>query len=433
MKRCTLLITVLLGVSSAGLAAQAVPEGSQATKVDRGYRRPSSFRVDPFRHVMIPHWGFVFSVGATSENTALNLADVEALRYLNNNDQILPGDVIDVLGLIPVGQGIQATGTAEGGFYLGGPIGSHVSIGLSAQSRGYGAARVADEAVTLLRDGNLVQQEFDLGDTGGTGLATAELGAHAVLRFGPLGSEDGVHLGLGIGGRLVRAGAYIQAGPSAGSAQRIAATIDSVVTDLEFVRLQTPLSDIGDFTDKFRNGAAGLAADFLVRLEWPTSGLALEAVLANVGSVSISGVARDTAALRIATNNPRDDIPNAFDSLRFMPQDTIDLDVTLPRVLRFSAGAWANKILQVDISATMPVSGTFDTPAIVDIGTTWRFVRHLPLRAGIVLGGLQGQGFTGGFAVEARNVFFQVAAQSLGGFGRSAKGAGARIDFGIFF
>jgi hypothetical protein len=101
--------------------------------------------------------------------------------------------------------------------------------------------------------------------------------------------------------------------------------------------------------------------------------------------------------------------------------------------VRFSVGAWANKILQIDVSATMPVSGTFDMPAIVDIGTTWRFVRHLPLRAGIVLGGLQGQGFSGGFAVEARNVFFQVAAQSLGGFGRNAKGAGARIDFGIFF
>ena len=433
MKRCVLLISVLIGASTAGLDAQAVPEGSQATKVDRGYRRPSSFRVDPFRHVMIPHWGFVFSMGATSENTALNLADVEALRYLNDNDQILPGDIIDVLGLIPAGQGIQAVGTAEGGFYLGGPIGSHLSIGLSAQSRAYGAARVDDEAVALLRDGNLVQQEFDLGDTGGTGLATAELGAHAVLRFGPLGSEDGVHLGLGIGGRVVRAGAYIQAGPRGGSAQRIAATIDSIVTDLEFERLQTPLSGVADFTDRFRNGSAGLAADFLVRLEWPTSGFAIEAVLANIGSVTISGVERDTASLMIATNNPRDDVPAAFDALQFMPQDTIDLDVRLPRILRFSAGAWANKILQVDISATMPVSGTFEMPPIVDIGTTWRFVRHLPLRAGLVLGGLQGHGYTAGFAVEARNVFFQVAGQSLGGLFRNAKGAGARIDFGIFF
>jgi hypothetical protein len=30
-------------------------------------------------------------------------------------------------------------------------------------------------------------------------------------------------------------------------------------------------------------------------------------------------------------------------------------------------------------------------------------------------------------------VFFQVAGQSLGGLFRNAKGAGARVDFGIFF
>ena len=44
---------------------------SQASRVDMGYRRFSSFRVDPFRHVMIPHWGLVVSAGASAENTVL--------------------------------------------------------------------------------------------------------------------------------------------------------------------------------------------------------------------------------------------------------------------------------------------------------------------------------------------------------------------------
>ena len=79
------------------------------------------------------------------------------------------------------------------------------------------------------------------------------------------------------------------------------------------------------------------------------------------------------------------------------------------------------------------MSGDFESPLIVDLGTTWRFVRSLPLRAGLILGGHQGLGYSAGIAIEGRNLFFQVAGQSLGGFFQKAKGAGARLDFGIFF
>lgn len=85
------------------------------------------------------------------------------------------------------------------------------------------------------------------------------------------------------------------------------------------------------------------------------------------------------------------------------------------------------------MAATLPVSGDFETPLTIDLGTTWRFIRTLPLRAGLILGGHQGLGYSGGIAIEGRNVFLQVAGQSLGGFFKNAKGAGARVDFGIFF
>ncbi len=436
MTRRILMAAAVLSLWTMEAAAQLVPENSQAAKVDMGYRRVSSFRIDPFRHVMIPHWGFVFSFGATGENSVLNFADIGALTFLDddtNGSKILPGDLLDVIGLIPVGKGVRVVGQSEGGFYLGGPFGRHLSLGFSAQTRGYGSGLISDGMASLLRDGNLTQDRFDLAGSGGIGLATAELGGHAVLRFGPLGTEDGMHLALGFGGRLVRVGAYYQARPQLGSSTVARAGIDSIVADLSFETFETPLSDVDDFFDRFQDSPSSVVGDFLIRMEWPTNGFTLEAMFANLGSVSIPNVERDTASLFVATNDPRDDLPDAFDAMQFEFADSVDADVKLPQIIRFSAGAWANRILQVDVVATMPVSGDFETPLTMDLGTTWRFVRHFPLRVGLILGGHQGLGYSGGFALEGRNVFFQVAGQSLGGLFRNAKGAGARVDFGIFF
>ena len=430
MTRRVLMAAAVLSLWTMDAAAQLVPEGSQAARVDMGYRRMSSFRIDPFRHVMIPHWGFVFSFGATGENSVLNFADVGALRFIEENDEILPGDLLDVIGLIPVGKGVRVVGQSEGGFYLGGPFGRHFSLGFSAQTRGYGSGLIADGLVSLLRDGNLTQDRFDLAGSGGVGLATAELGAHAVLRFGPLGTEDGMHLALGFGGRMVRVGAYYQARPRLGSSTVVRAGIDSIVADLAFETFQTSTDSIAQL---FTGAPSSLVGDFLIRMEWPTNGFTLEAMFANLGSVSIPNVVRDTASLFLATNDPRDGLPDAFDAMVWESAGTVDVDLKLPQIIRFSAGAWANRILQLDVAATMPVSGDFETPLTIDFGTTWRFLRALPLRAGLILGGHQGLGYSGGFALEGRNVFFQVAGQSLGGLFRNAKGAGARMDFGIFF
>ncbi len=428
MKRA-LLTLALLPLAAATLGAQAVPEGSQASKVQPAYRRTPTFRVDPFRHAMIPHWGFVFSGGATGENNTLNIADARAAIYLADKDSLLAGDVLDILGLIPDGKGLKGSALGEGGFYLGGPFGSHFSLGLSAQGRAYGGFQLDDNFVALLRDGNGARQDFSLGNSKGAALGTAEGGAHAVLRFGPLGSEDGVNLNVGLGARYLRPIAFARARSTIANGGVIRVTGDSVVANIGVELAHTP----EPMDSTFKQGKASMAGDFLVRLTWPTSGFALEAMVANVGNVTVHFVETERKNFRVATTNFQEvkDSLDVFDSTSV--KDTTDLKIKLPRIVRFTASAWANRFLQLDVSATMPVHGDFESPLSVDLGTTWRFIRTIPLRAGLVLGGDQGIGFTGGLAIEGRNMFLQVMGQSLGGLFRNATGGGARFELGTFF
>jgi len=428
MKR-PLLVLALLPLAARALGAQAVPEGSQAAKVDPAYRRTPTFRVDPFRHAMIPHWGFVFSGGATGENNTLNLADARAAIYLADNDSLLAGDVLDILGLIPDGKGLKGSALGEGGFYLGGPFGSHFSLGLSAQARGYGGFQLDDSFAALLRDGNGARQQFSLGNSKGAALATAEGGAHVVLRFGPLGSEDGMNLNLGFGARYIRPIAFARMRSTVANGGVIRVTGDSVVANIGVELATTP----EPLDSTLKNGKASLAGDFLVRLTWPTSGFALEAMVANLGNVTVHLVETEAKRFNVATTNFQEvaDSLDSFDSRSV--KDTLDLKVKLPRIVRFTASAWANRFLQVDVSTTLPVSGDFESPLSVDVGTTWRLIRTLPLRAGLVLGGDQGIGFTGGLAIEGRNMFLQIMGQSLGGLFRNATGGGARVELGTFF
>ena len=433
-------------VATASLTAQAVPEGSQAAKVDRGYRRTPTFRLDPFRHAMIPHWGLVFSAGATAENNTLSFADVSALIYLKcgpvtgnrlfeaftgdacpGPDSLLTGDMLDALGLIPQGSGLKVDGGGEGGVYLGGPFGGHLSLGLSLQGRGYAAGHLDDSFVALARDGNGALQDFSLGTSRGTALATAELGAHTVLRFSSLGSEDGPDLSLGFGGRYIRPVFLVRAFSTLNNGGTIRITGDTIAANVG-VRIEQTDSAINP-----TSGKGSIAGDFLVRLSWPTSGFALEALVANLGKVTVTGVGIRSDTLQIATTTITD-VGDALDSFNLdSAKITQDVQVTLPRIVRFTASAWANRFLQLDVSATMPVTGDFASPLAVDVGTTWRLIRTIPLRAGVVLGGNQGIGFTGALAIEGRNMFFQVMGQSLGGLFRNATGVGARLELGTFF
>ena len=89
-----LLLAVGVGVSLASSAgAQTIPEGSQAMKVQPAYRRTPSYRIDPFRHVSIPHWGFVFSLGASAANNTLNVRDGFAITIAYG--VLFPGAAFD--------------------------------------------------------------------------------------------------------------------------------------------------------------------------------------------------------------------------------------------------------------------------------------------------------------------------------------------------
>ena len=142
-----------LALGAGPLVAQTVPDSSQAAKVQAAYRRTPTFRVDPFRQAMIPHWGFVIGMGALGENNTLNMGDVGALYYLHcqkglrsaltgflsnacpGPDSLSVSDMLNTLGLIPDGKGLRGSGLGEGGVSLGGPCGSRVNLALSGQCR----------------------------------------------------------------------------------------------------------------------------------------------------------------------------------------------------------------------------------------------------------------------------------------------------------
>ncbi len=445
MRRVALTLAVL-GLGAGALAAQTVPDSSQAARVEPAYRRTPTFRVDPFRQAMIPHWGFVIGAGALAENNTLNLGDVGALYYLKcqkglktaltglfsnacpGPDSLGVGDIINTLGLIPDGKGLRGSALGEGGASLGGPFGSHFNFVVSAQARAYGMFQLDDNFVALLRDGNGARQDFTLGKSKGAALGTVEGGAHAVLRFGPLGSEDGVNLSIGFGGRLVRPVAFVRARSTMSNGGYLTVS-DSIVSAVDTVEVATT----PDPDSTLSHGKNNLVGDFLVRLTWPTQGFALEAMVANLGTATIHRVKTETYHFNISTTKLTA-VKDSLDSLKTTKDTTVgDLKVTLPRIVRFTASAWANRILQVDVSATMPVHGDFEQPLAVDLGTTWRFVRTIPLRVGVVLGGDQGLGFTGGLAIEGRNMYWQFMGESLGGLFKSATGAGGRFELGIFF
>ena len=426
--RALMTLAILVGVP-AGADAQAVPEEAPAARLGAALRRTPSFRIDPFRHIYIPHWGFVLSVGARAENNTLNLADIGAFMVLDERDEVLIGDIIDAFGLVPRGAGIGGQGESESGFYLGGPVGGRFRVGLSLQGRGYGAFRLDDDAVALLRDGNAGRTEFSLGETRGSALGTIEGGLHAIARFGPLGTIDGVHVTAGGGLRYVRPAVYARGRSLIANGGRIAVSGDSVNANLD---VETAVSQLDGPGDLFESRGSGVAVDFLVRAEWPTNGIAVEAMVANLGTVTVERVERRRLTVDIATTS-LDTVVDVLDTLDLQIQDTAAVDVTLPRLVRVAASAWANRILQLDLAATMPITGEFASPLSVDVGTTWRLVNAIPLRLGLVLGGHQGVGYNAGFAVEGRSFLFRVAGESLGGLFREATGAGGRFELGVFF
>ena len=431
MKRLLTLAAALL--TAGALAAQAVPEGSQAARTEPGWFRVPSVRFDPFRNAFVPHWGFVFTAGGYGENNTLNFSDLGALMLLNDNDSLVIGDAIDAMGLLPRGAGASGVANGDASFYLGGPIGP-VSLSLTAGGRAYGAFQLDDQAVALLRDGNGGTQQFSLGTSAGAGLATAEAGVHLLYRTKPIGSVDGVRLTFGAGARYVRPVVYGHVISTVANGGRVLVSNDSIVAHLGIEFASTPVDNSTQLTDAAFSGTrgSGFAKDFVFRAEWPTNGLAFEAMLANLGTITVDGVERQTLNIDVASTS-LDTVINVIDSTDFVVRDTTSVQVTLPRILRFGASAWANRFLQLNATVSLPVKGEFQTPTVVEVGSTWRFIRTLPLRAGLIFGRTQGLGYTAGVGVEGRSFLFRLNVQSLGGFMKNARGAGGQLVIGTFF
>jgi hypothetical protein len=429
MKRAALVLVLAL-TAAGSLGAQAVPDGSAAARTDRGYRRTPLLQFDPFRHVMMPHWGFVISAGASAANNTINLSDVGALIVIDREDEILASDLNNIVGLVPPGTGVQGTAEGAGGVYLGGPFGGHFSLGFSARGRGYGSFLIDDDVVALFQEGNAIRQSFLVGQTNGAGLGTAEVGGHAVIRLGPIASQDGVRLDIGFGGRYIRPVAYARELALFSEQNQVLIGPDTLAASVGLDWRHTDFDSIPDYLT--RSIGSGFATDFLVRLSWPTSGFALEAMLANVGSVTIRRVEFESLRFNIATTS-LEEFSDSLDVVEFVGDSVAEEKVTLPRILRLTASAWANRILQIDASATIPAGGDFETPLTVDLASTWRFVNALPLRFGLVLGGHHGIGYTAGVGVETRSFYLEVMGGSYGGLFKKATGAAGLFELGVFF
>ncbi len=433
MKRAALLLALVTAVghgASVPLQAQAVPDDSPAAQLNRGYLRTPLLRIDPFRNVMIPHWGFVVSANAVGINNTLNLKDIGAIIKIEDEDELLTSDIANIIGLIPEGSGLEGNAEGRGGLYIGGPFGSHFSLGLSAQSQGYGTFLVDDDVAALFRDGNSERQRFQVGETEGTGLATVEIGGHAVVRLGPISSQDGVQLDLGFGGRYLRPLLYVKETAIVGEQNEVLVGFDTVAA---YVNLGLRHTEF-DSTDKHftKSIGSGFATDFLVRLSWPTSGFAVEALVGNIGSVTIRDVEYESLRFNIETTS-LEELSDSLDVAEFVSDSFADTKVQLPRFVRLSASAWANRILQLDASATIPAGGEFEMPLAVDLYSTWRFVNALPLRFGLVLGGHHGIGYTAGIGVETRHFYLQAMGGSYGGLFKNATGAAGLFELGVFF
>lgn len=421
MKRATLLFFAILLPISAVVAQTEAPR-PEASAVPSAYRRTPHLRNDPFRHVMVPRWGVVFSFGASAENNALRLGDLSDFITTDRDNELI-SNVVNTLGAVPAGSGLEGSGQGEGGVYFGGPIHHNLSLGFSAQARGYGAFGADGDAVVLLRDGVGGQRDFFLGNTGGSAIATSEYGVHALFRMNPLGPDGGLLVSLGIGARYIRPLAYGSGRSLIDS--RLAIVGDSIAARVGLEQMVTP--DAG-----MSQPGSGFAGDFLVRAEWPVSGFALEAMVANVGKVTVRGLEQRGLSFSVATTN-LGELNDSLAAVALQVQDTLDADFTLPRIVRFGASAWASRFVQLDGSATLPFNGEFETPLVVDVGSTWRLDPAVPIRLGLVLGGHQGIGYTAGLGVESPHFLFQVAGGSLGGFLHDATGFAGRLDLGVFF
>jgi len=417
----------LLGVAVAAQAIAVRPAHAQEpedVRVEDLYRRIPLVGGDPFAALTEGRRSLSLSTHATGENNSLGLNDLGALLLLAERDSLRPTDALDALGLVPRGDGLTGYGTGEVRLRVGLPVSSRLTVGIGLQARGYGSFRIDDDAVALLRDGNATRSEFTLGRTRGDGLVTAEAGVHTVWRAAPPDDRSSPRLTLGAGVRYVEPLFY-------GRALSVLEDVDPILVSGDSVRAHITLSTARNSSV----GAQGIGwlGDLMARLEWPSPGVAFEAMLQDLGRVSVDRLVLRSEEVDLATTR-LDDVVDVVDSLSLTVRDTVTADVSPPALVGLTASVWSWAPVQFDGRLLVPVGGDFDRPPpIVELLATWRPLRRLPLRSGVRLGGRGGVGVRLGVGWEAARFYVRGSGVSTGGFAGEARGLAAELDLGLWF
>lgn len=418
--RMIVAVAAVLVVSSVACADPAT-----AQETEDLYRRLPLSDGDPFAHLTEGRGFFTMGARASAANNALSLRDLGAILYLAERDSLRAGDALDALGLVPAGAGLRGEAEAGGGLRIGVPVGGRLTVGLAVGGRGYGSFRVDDDAVALLRDGNGSRSEFGLGASRGGGLLTAEAGLHAALNVAGAPASDDTEVVLGAGLRHVRPVLYGRFRSLLEDRSRIVVAPDSLRARVAVAADRTP--SVGD-------RGTGILGDLMTRVEWPRSGIALEATVRNLGTIRLDDVVRRREDVDLSTTSV-DSVMEVVESLSLTVTDTASRTLSPPALVGLAGSVWGGLPMQVDGRLLVPVGGDLgrSRPA-GEVLTTWR-LGPLPLRAGVRFGGPAGSGIGGrlGLGVETGSFFLRASAWSDGGLGGEARGLAAKFDTGIWF
>ncbi len=399
------------------------PAAAQDGDADR-YRRSPLTGDDPFARLLTSRPSVAVTGRAGAANTALELDDVGAIVFLADRDRFRVTDALDGIGLVPWGEGLEGAGDGRGSVRVAVPVGDSLVLGLGAGASSWASLRLDDDAVALLRDGNADRTEFGLGRTRGDVLLAAEFGAHAAWRAGRVLGRDGPQLAFGGGLRWLRPLYYARSRSLLDDGGRIRVGPDSVRARVAVATAETP---------SLEPRGGGLLFDGLVRAEWPDRSFALEASVTGLGRVGMDGVLQRREEVDVATTR-LDEVVDAVEDLSFRVRDTLSASVSPPADLHLTASSRALDDVQLDARLGVPFGGDFARPPpSVELLSTWRPVRRLPLRAGLRLGGHAETAYRLGTGWEGRRFFARLSATSAGGLFGSARGVSGDVSFGVWF
>lgn len=159
----------------------------------------------------------------------------------------------------------------------------------------------------------------------------------------------------------------------------------------------------------------------------------MEAAVTGLGRVGMDGLLQRREEVDVATTR-LDEVVDEVEALSFRVRDTVSASVSPPADLRLTATSRALDDVQLDARLGVPLGGDFARPPpSLELLSTWRPLRRLPLRAGLRLGGHADTAYRLGTGWEGRRFFARMSATSAGGLFGSARGVSADVGFGIWF